>query len=64
MISASHNPVEDNGIKFFGPQGFKLPDEVEAEIEELVLAGNDDLPRPIGKDVGRSMMSRKPSTII
>ena len=53
MISASHNPVEDNGIKFFGPQGFKLPDEVEAEIEELVLAGNDDLPRPIGKDVGQ-----------
>jgi phosphoglucosamine mutase len=53
VISASHNPVEDNGIKFFGPQGFKLPDEVEAEIEELVLAGNDDLPRPIGKDVGQ-----------
>jgi len=53
VISASHNPVEDNGIKFFDPQGFKLPDEVEAEIEELVLAGNDDLPRPIGKDVGQ-----------
>jgi len=53
VISASHNPVEDNGIKFFGPQGFKLPDEVEAEIEELVLAGNDDLPRPVGKDVGQ-----------
>lgn len=53
VISASHNPVEDNGIKFFDPQGFKLPDEVEAEIEELVLAGNDDLPRPVGKDVGQ-----------
>ena len=39
VISASHNPVEDNGIKFFGPKGYKLPDEVEAEIEELVLAG-------------------------
>lgn len=53
VISASHNPVEDNGIKFFGPGGYKLPDEVEAEIEELVLAGVDNLPRPAGKDVGQ-----------
>lgn len=53
VISASHNPVEDNGIKFFGPSGYKLPDEVEAEIEELVLAGKDGLPRPAGKDVGQ-----------
>lgn len=53
VISASHNPVEDNGIKFFGPKGYKLPDEVEAEIEELVLAGTDDLPRPAGKDIGQ-----------
>ena len=36
MISASHNPAEDNGIKFFGPDGFKLSDEAEAEIEALV----------------------------
>ena len=36
MISASHNPYEDNGIKFFGPDGFKLPDDVEDEIEQLV----------------------------
>ncbi|MCO4846649.1 MAG: phosphoglucosamine mutase [Yoonia sp.] len=36
MISASHNPHHDNGIKFFGPDGFKLSDEAEAEIEELV----------------------------
>jgi len=36
MISASHNPYQDNGIKFFGSDGFKLPDEVEARIEELV----------------------------
>ena len=35
MISASHNPVADNGIKFFGPDGFKLTDEQEAEIEKL-----------------------------
>ena len=37
MISASHNPAEDNGIKFFGPDGFKLSDEAEAEIEALVF---------------------------
>ncbi len=36
MISASHNPHEDNGIKFFGPDGFKLSDEAEAEIEAIV----------------------------
>jgi phosphoglucosamine mutase len=39
MISASHNPAEDNGIKFFGPDGFKLSDAAEAEIEALVDAG-------------------------
>ena len=39
MISASHNPHHDNGIKFFGPDGFKLSDEVETEIEALVEAG-------------------------
>ncbi|GAA6208566.1 phosphoglucosamine mutase [Cognatishimia sp. WU-CL00825] len=39
MISASHNHADDNGIKFFGPDGFKLSDEAEAEIEALVLSG-------------------------
>jgi len=39
MISASHNPHHDNGIKFFGPDGFKLSDDAEAEIERLVLEG-------------------------
>ncbi|TFL19604.1 phosphoglucosamine mutase [Jannaschia formosa] len=39
MISASHNPADDNGIKFFGPDGFKLSDEAEAEIERLVEEG-------------------------
>jgi len=39
MISASHNPAHDNGIKFFGPDGFKLSDKVEAEIEQLVAQG-------------------------
>jgi phosphoglucosamine mutase len=38
MISASHNPAEDNGIKFFGPDGFKLSDDAEAEIEAIVTA--------------------------
>lgn len=53
VISASHNPVQDNGIKFFGPNGYKLPDEIENEIEKLVLEGNQDLPRPQGEEVGR-----------
>jgi phosphoglucosamine mutase len=39
MISASHNPHQDNGIKFFGPDGFKLSDEAEAEIEAMIAAG-------------------------
>ena len=39
MISASHNPAQDNGIKFFGPDGFKLSDAAEAEIERLTMAG-------------------------
>jgi phosphoglucosamine mutase len=51
MISASHNPIEDNGIKFFGADGFKLSDAVEAEIERLVDAA-DELPRPTGLDIG------------
>jgi phosphoglucosamine mutase len=41
MISASHNPYEDNGIKLFGPDGFKLSDAVEAQIEALVAAPRD-----------------------
>lgn len=53
MISASHNPVEDNGIKFFGPDGFKLLDEQEDEIEELMDAEVDNLPRPTGNDLSQ-----------
>ncbi|WP_040949378.1 phosphoglucosamine mutase [Gorillibacterium massiliense] len=52
MISASHNPVEDNGIKFFGGDGYKLFDETELEIEALMDAEADELPRPVGKDLG------------
>lgn len=51
MISASHNPFEDNGIKLFGPNGMKLSDEEEAEVERL-LNSEDSLPRPIGKEIG------------
>lgn len=52
MISASHNPVEDNGIKFFGFDGFKLSDAQESEIEKLLNSEEDALPRPTGADVG------------
>lgn len=52
MISASHNPVEDNGIKFFGADGFKLSDEQEEEIEKYLDMEEDTLPRPIGGDLG------------
>lgn len=52
MISASHNPVADNGIKFFGSDGFKLSDEQEEEIEELLMKSEDELPRPTGSDLG------------
>ncbi|MED5100931.1 phosphoglucosamine mutase [Niallia circulans] len=53
MISASHNPVADNGIKFFGPDGFKLSDEQELEIEALIDQAEDTLPRPTGADLGQ-----------
>ena len=52
MISASHNPFEDNGIKLFGPEGFKLSDAVEREIEALVVAPTGSqlaTPRAIGR---------------
>ncbi|WP_418791504.1 phosphoglucosamine mutase [Phosphitispora sp. TUW77] len=52
VISASHNPVEDNGIKFFAATGFKLPDEVEIEIERLIRDGISDLNRPVGSEIG------------
>jgi phosphoglucosamine mutase len=51
MISASHNPVEDNGIKFFGPQGGKLTDAEEDRIEQFMQLVADD--RPVGAHIGR-----------
>jgi phosphoglucosamine mutase len=53
VISASHNPMEYNGIKFFGAEGFKLPDEIEDQIEELVVSEDDCIGRPAGGEVGR-----------
>ncbi|MBM7616170.1 phosphoglucosamine mutase [Alkaliphilus hydrothermalis] len=52
VISASHNPSEYNGIKFFNHKGYKLPDEMEAEIEGYILGEKDVSPRPTGGDVG------------
>ncbi len=53
MISASHNPVPDNGIKFFDYQGYKLSDAVEDEIEGIYFNKLTELERPIGTDVGK-----------
>lgn len=53
MISASHNPMEDNGIKFVNSQGFKLEDAQERDIEEIYYNKLDTLPRPMGSHVGR-----------
>ena len=52
MISASHNPAEDNGIKFFGADGFKLSDDQEEEIEALLDSPVDELPRPSAEGLG------------
>lgn len=55
MISASHNPAMDNGIKFFGGDGFKLDDDRELEIEALLDAPDDTLPRPSAQGLGTVM---------
>jgi len=55
VISASHNPYEYNGIKIFGNDGFKLPDEIENYIEELILNGEiERLPKPSASEIGRA----------
>lgn len=54
VISASHNPFQDNGIKFFARDGFKLPDEVELEIESLIFESRLDHHRPTALHVGRA----------
>jgi len=54
MISASHNPYHDNGIKIFSADGYKLPDDLEHEIERLVLSKEIDSQRPTGDLVGKA----------
>ncbi len=54
VISASHNPFDDNGIKIFGSDGFKLPDDVEAEIERLMQDGSLEQHYVTGRNLGRS----------
>jgi phosphoglucosamine mutase len=54
VISASHNPYEDNGIKFFGRDGFKLPDELEQRMEELIFSGAVDSVRPTASEIGKA----------
>lgn len=53
MISASHNPVEYNGIKFFNDKGYKLSDELEDEIQRVIESGFEGVPSPTGTDIGR-----------
>jgi phosphoglucosamine mutase len=54
VISASHNPYQDNGIKFFSRDGFKLPDEVEAQIEDLIAHDKLDHLRPTATSIGKA----------
>jgi phosphoglucosamine mutase len=54
VISASHNPFQDNGIKFFSRDGYKLPDEMEIRIEELIFSKKIDSLRPIATEVGKA----------
>lgn len=55
VISASHNPYSDNGIKVFGSDGFKLPDEQEAEIERLLRSSDIDASAPTGEGIGSAI---------
>ncbi|MCM2356662.1 MAG: phosphoglucosamine mutase [Geobacteraceae bacterium] len=54
VISASHNPFQDNGIKFFSRDGYKLPDEMEIRMEELIFSRKIDSLRPIASEVGKA----------
>ncbi|MGE5807715.1 MAG: phosphoglucosamine mutase [Nitrospirota bacterium] len=54
VVSASHNPYEDNGIKFFGRDGFKLPDEMEKKMEDLIFSGVIDSIRPTAAEIGKA----------
>jgi phosphoglucosamine mutase len=55
VITASHNPYEDNGIKFFGADGYKLDDKIENKIEELVFSGEIEKVRPTAGEIGKAV---------
>src|SRR5512142_1744612 len=55
VITASHNPYDDNGIKFFRPDGYKLDDKIEHEIESLVFSGAIESIRPTADEVGKAV---------
>lgn len=55
MISASHNPVEDNGIKFFTGKGLKLTDQMEDEIEDIIFNEYESIPRPVSTEIGKAV---------
>lgn len=59
VISASHNPVEYNGIKFFNSEGYKLRDELENEIESIIENGMNDLPKPTGALIGNKVVEKE-----
>lgn len=59
VISASHNPVEYNGIKFFNNEGYKLRDELEDMIEDIVLGESDDVPKPTGGLIGTKSIAEE-----
>ncbi len=55
VITASHNPYDDNGIKFFGADGYKLADPIESQIEELVFSGEIEKVRPTANEIGKAI---------
>ncbi|NMB08393.1 MAG: phosphoglucosamine mutase [Tissierellia bacterium] len=59
VISASHNPIEYNGIKFFNSDGFKLNDNIEEEIEKIILEDKELPLRPIKEDIGKVILGKE-----
>lgn len=55
VITASHNPYDDNGIKFFRPDGYKLDDQIESRIEQLVFSGEIENIRPTAREIGKAV---------
>ena len=58
IISASHNPFEFNGIKFFDSRGYKLQDCIEERIESIILNNSEELPSPTGKKIGKKSIKK------